>query len=111
MLKTLVVWLFLKKETEALKTRLAEASAALDKVAARVVLVAETDGAVAVSLAKETLAIVLASADKVRAKEEGFTQTWEKDLYAAYNAGKSTMESVFGRAESLIEKTLKVFKI
>lgn len=107
-IKKLVVAIFLNKEVAALKTRLAEASAALDKIETTVVGLAKEAPVEAQKLAEEVLKTVLSSADKVRAKESGFVHDWEEKAYAAYNAGKATLESVLAKAEALVSKT-KVF--
>lgn len=108
MFKALIVKLFLQREVNALKIRLAEASNALKKIEATVVALPREATDDAHKLGETVLKQILSSADVVRVKEEGFVHEWEEGAYSVYNAGKATLESTLSYAEGLIERT-KVF--
>lgn len=110
MFKNLVVSLFLKTELAALKSRLEEATAALDKIEKEAVSIAKEASAEVQALGEKVLGIVLSSADKVRAKEAPFIHEWEQKLYEAYAAAKNVAESTFAKAEALVKKTAIFFK-
>jgi len=109
-LQKLVITAFLKKELEALKTRLADASAALDNVEKAAVGLAKDASADAQALGEKVLSEVLTSADKIRAKADGFVHEWEPKLYAEYQTAKGDVESVYQKAQALAEKTILFFK-
>lgn len=107
MLKALIVKLFLQKEVNALKVRLAEASYALRKIEEAAVNIPKTAGADTHKLAATVLQSVLTSADQLHSREE-FVHDWEEKAYVGYNAGKARWHSTVSYAHELIEKT-KVF--
>jgi len=77
----------LDQEVSALKSRLAEATIALDRIEATVVAIDKDAPAEVHALAATVLAQVLSSADHDRPKQSGFVHDWEREAYAAYEAG------------------------
>lgn len=110
MFKALIVKLFLSKEVAALKERLAEASAALQKIETKIVAIPKEAAPEVHKLAGEVLQEVLNAADQVRTKESGFVHGWEAEAYKLYIAGKAQVASVYSHALALIEKTKVFFK-
>lgn len=110
MFQALIIKLFLQKEVAALKTRLAEASTALQKIEAQIVGIEKEAAPEVHKLAGEVLQTILSAADQVRTKEAGFVHTWEADAYKLYIAGKAEAKSVYTLALNLIEKTKVFFK-
>lgn len=109
MFKRVVIALFLRKEADALKERLFEASAALNRIEDRLTHVPMSAPAEAHKLASDILTDILASADQIHVKNT-FTREWEAAAYQAYNQAKTDIRSPYNRAIDLIEKA-KVFFI
>ena len=103
-LKSLAAWL-LKNELSALKTRLSEASTALDNIANKAVAVEKEAVAEVHTFAQSVLKDVLSSADKVRTKEGPFVNEWTQKLYLDYQGALTKVELVATKAEALVKKT------
>jgi hypothetical protein len=110
MFKALIIRIFLKKEAEALRSRLAEASAALDKIEKTVTSISTDAAAETHELAERVLTHVLSSADKLRTKETVIVHAWEQKLYSAYGDAKKYAESTYNLAVQYITASLPFFK-
>ena len=108
--KQLVADVFLSKEITALKTEAADATAALDKIAADVVGIAKEAPAEVHTLAAKVLSEVLASADKVRTRTTPVVHAWAAKLYSDYAAGLKDSESVISRAIAYA-KSARIFLV
>lgn len=109
MLKSFIVRLFLKREVNALKVRLCEASYALQKIEKAAISIPVDASPELHALAEEVLQHVLSSADQVRLKAQGFTHVWEEKAYKRYAAGAVRAESTVSFAHKLIDKTRVFF--
>ncbi len=110
MLKSLVFKLFLKREVNALKIRLCEASYALEKIEKSAVSIPKDAAPEVHALAAEMLQHVLCSADAIRLKGTGFAHPWEERAYKGYAAGAVRLESTVSFAHKLIDRTKIFFK-
>ena len=104
-IKSSVIFLFLSKEVAALKSRLAEATAALDKIEKEVISVPVEASAEVHALGERVLGYILTSADDVRSMGGSIVHAWAQKLYAIYAAGKNAAGSTLSRAEALIKAT------
>lgn len=95
----------LDNEVSALKSRLAEATIALDRIEAAVVAIDKDAPAEVHALAATILRQVLSSADHVRPKESGFVHAWEREAYADYEAGARHTAGAYNSARVLIART------
>jgi hypothetical protein len=105
MFKTLPVFVFADQEVSALKSRLAEATIALDRIEDAVVSIDKDAPAEVHALAATILHKVLGSADDIRPKDHGFAHEWEEKAYAAYEASRRQSAGAFNCALGLIAKT------
>jgi hypothetical protein len=95
----------LNQEVSALKSRLAEATIALDRIEAAVVAI-DKDAPVEVhALTATILRQVLSSADHVRPKESGFVHAWEREAYADDEASAGHTAGAYNSARVLIART------
>jgi cell division septum initiation protein DivIVA len=115
MFKTIIIKLFLSKEVAALKTRLAQATKALDTIEKSVVSIAKEAPLEAHALASVVLREVLDSADSVREKADGFAHEWELTAYADYKAAETDLvhksSSALAYAKELLANTKVFFEI
>jgi ATP/maltotriose-dependent transcriptional regulator MalT len=95
----------LDNEVSALKSRLAEATIALDRIEAAVVAIDKDAPAEVHALAATILRQVLSSADHVRSKNDGFNHDWEREAYAAYEASGRHTAGAYNSARGLIART------
>lgn len=102
---SLLVSAHLDNEVSALKSRLAEATIALDRIEAAVVSVDRDAPAEVHALAATILDMVLNSADHVRPKVQGFAHAWEREAYADYEASGRHTAGAYNSARVLIAKT------
>jgi hypothetical protein len=101
---------FPNQEIGALKSRLAEATIALDRIEAAVVAIAKDAPADVHVLAATVLQTVLASADNIRPKESGFTHEWEREAYAAYETTRRHTAGALNYALVLIARTVSLYE-
>jgi hypothetical protein len=99
-----------KSEVDALKSRLHEASDALNRIEKRVLLVSKDSPQEVHDLASDVLNKLLGSADQVRSKETGFIHAWEARAYDIYNSGRNDELTTLAFAHHLIEKTKLFFQ-
>jgi hypothetical protein len=104
-LKTFLANILASTEIKALEERLATATAALDAAEKHVVAVAKDAAPEVQDLAATVLKDILSASDKIRTKVDGFTHTWEQDLYATYESGRNDLRAALGKAVVLLEKT------
>jgi ATP/maltotriose-dependent transcriptional regulator MalT len=97
------------QEVSALKSRLAEATIALDRIEAAVVAIDKDAPAEVHALAAIILAQVLSSADHVRSKDDGFKHDWEREAYVAYEASGRHAAGTYNSARVLIARTQSFF--
>ena len=95
----------LDQEVSALKSRLAEATIALNRIEAAVVAIDKDAPAEVHTLAATVLAQVLSYADHIRSKDDGFIHDWEREAYAAYEASGRHAAGAYNSARALIVKT------
>jgi hypothetical protein len=97
-------------EVSALKSRLAEATIALDRIEAAVVSIDSDAPADVHALAATVLAQVLSSADHIRSKDDGFKHDWEREAYAAYEASGRHTAGAHNSARALIARTQSLYE-
>ena len=100
----------LNQEVSALKSRLAEATIALDRIEAAVVAIDKDAPAEVHALAATVLAQVLSSADHIRSKGDGFKHDWELEAYAAYEASGRHAAGAYNSARALIARTQSLYE-
>ena len=109
MSNSLPAFAFPDQEVSALKSRLAEATIALDRIEAAVVAIDKDAPAEVHALATTVLAQILSSADHIRSKDDGFKHDWEREAYAAYEASGRHAAGAYNSARALIARTQSFF--
>jgi len=94
MLKSLVIRVFLRKESHALKMRLKEASLALKRIEELCVEIPAHAPKEAHALASQVLQTVVNSADVIRIKGPDFIHEWEARIYQAHAKVSKTYDSI-----------------
>jgi len=98
------------QEISALKSRLAEATIALDRIEAAVTAIYKNAPAEVHTLASDILEKVLSSADNIRPKKSSFTHEWEREAYAAYETTGRHTAGALNYALVLIARTKRLYE-